>query len=104
MHKVSRWAKPNEEDGKGNLGVGKPKLNYCLPVKVDRGANGGAIVTEQDGDTFTVAPNGSYRNQSRTGRPGALALRPAVDTYARAGSVAHAYYGRGYCHLTWRNN
>lgn len=103
-HKVSRWAKPNEEDGKGNLGVGKPKLNYYLPVKVDRGANGGAIVTEQDGDTFTVAPNGSYRNQSRTGRPGAPASMPAVDTYARAGGVAHAYYGRGYCHLTWWNN
>lgn len=98
---VWRWASPSEEGGKGRLNAKNIK-RYYLPVKVAPAA-GGATLTEQDGDTFTVSAAGAI-TRGQADKVGANAFAAATVAYAKALGVEHAYYGRGYCQLTWWNN
>jgi len=96
-----RWAitmSPVEEVGHG------AKRNYYLPVKVKTLAEGGARVTEQDGDQFTVTAEGKYKAITKGAKQGAAATQKAVTAYKDDDGVEHAYYGRGYVQLTWWSN
>jgi hypothetical protein len=98
--KVSHWVnmKPTEEMGKG---AGR---DYFLPVKVQMQPNGDALVTEQDGDQFTVKPNGSNSPAKRGMTMGSDAAGKSTKAYKDAGGTELAYFGRGYVQLTWWAN
>lgn len=102
-HKVSRWASPVEEGGKGRLNAHDIK-DYYLPVKVVATPDGGAIVTEQDGDTFTISSGGAITRRSAGATHGSNASAPVNNTYRQAAGTELRYYGRGYCQLTWWDN
>ena len=101
--KVSQWGSPIEEGGKGKLNAHNIK-NYYLPVKVEQLPDGRAKVLEQDGDTYTVGTDGKVASQSPHAIVGSNPHKPAVPDYVKASGVEQAYYGRGYCQLTWWNN
>ena len=98
--KVSHWInmKPTDEMGHG---AGR---NYYLPVKVQMQANGDALVTEQDGDQFTVKPNGTNSPASKGMTMGSDPTAKATKAYTGATGSELAYYGRGYVQLTWWAN
>ena len=98
--RVSRWASPIEEGGKGRLNANDIK-GYYLPVKVATTPDGGATVTEQDGDTFTVAATGAITRRSAGAQHGSTATAAMTDTYRQAAGTELRYFGRGYCQLTW---
>jgi hypothetical protein len=110
---------PVDERGKGDLGIAKKgphkgyqrKLPYYLPVKVKRLPDGTARVTEQDGDQFIIASDGSTYRPLSDGTRGSLAVNPrtnvligATETYLKDDGVERRYYGRGYCQITWWNS
>ena len=80
-------------------GLGKG-LGYYEPVKVALQDSGNYLVTEQDGDQFTVSPLGVPPGlaSKKAGAPyqGAHSL-----IYDKAAGTEHSYYGRGYVQLTW---
>ena len=98
--KVSHWInmKPTEEMGHG---AGR---DYFLPVKVQMQANGDALVTEQDGDQFTVKPNGSNTHAKKGMTTGSDAAAKVTKAYTDAGGTELKYFGRGYVQLTWWAN
>jgi hypothetical protein len=98
--KVSHWInmKPTDEMGHG---AGR---DYYLPVKVQMQANGDALVTEQDGDQFTVKPTGTNSPSTKGMTMGSDATAKADKDYTKAGGTELAYYGRGYVQLTWWAN
>jgi len=112
--------RPVEEKGHGKLGKykdkKKPKLfgkwnvkDYFLPVKVQLMAGGEATVTEHDGDQFKVLADGSdFVPLGSSGTRGAVAVNFATqtfnkptETYAKNQGGENAYFGRGYCQVTW---
>lgn len=102
-HNEPRWASPVEEGGKGRLNARDIK-DYYLPVKVASTSDGGAIVTEQDGDTFTVSSAGAITRRSAGASHGSSANAPMKSAYRQAVGAELRYYGRGYCQLTWWDN
>ena len=101
MKDVKLWSvfQPIEESGHG---AGR---DYFRPVKVAAvGAN--VMITEQDGDQFTVMPNGTYTGvRTKRGMPtrGSSATGAVSKVYQEAAGVEHAYFGRGLVQLTWWN-
>ncbi|MGN2249692.1 hypothetical protein ACFWZ1_06380 [Frateuria sp. GZRe14] len=96
-----RWAitlSPVEEVGHG------AHRNYFLPVKVKSIPKGGARVTEQDGDQFTVTAEGTYKAITHGAKQGAAPTQKAVTAYKDDDGDEYAYYGRGYVQLTWWSN
>lgn len=96
-----RWAitmSPVEEVGHG------ANRNYFLPVKVESLPKGGARVTEQDGDQFTVTAEGTYKPITHGAKQGAAPAQKAVTAYKDDDGDEYAYYGRGYVQLTWWSN
>jgi hypothetical protein len=102
-HRVSRWASPVEEGGKGRLNAHDIK-DYYLPVKVAAAADGGATVVEQDGDTFTLSSAGTITRRSGGATHGSRASAAMTGPYRQASGTELRYYGRGYCQLTWWDN
>jgi hypothetical protein len=108
---VVRAAKPGKKTWH-NLPVGtQRKLDYYLPVRVKRLLDGTAMVTEQDGDQFTVSADGSKIRALNGGTHGARAvnlvtnaLNPAAAVYQADGGKELKYYGRGYVQITWWDN
>jgi hypothetical protein len=88
-------------DGEAGKGAGR---DYYLPVKVFRQNDGSALVSEQDGDQWTVNSGGGRRQVQQLGVPnksGAPANSPAHPSYSSAPGTERQYYGRGYVQLTW---
>lgn len=111
--------KPVEEKGHGKLGKykkGKRKgqwnvKDYYLPVKVKMLPDGRASVIESDGEQFTVSADGASYTSAAGAVRGAEAVNPATQAfntanaaYSKDKGVEHAYFGRGYCQLTWWDN
>jgi hypothetical protein len=96
--KVWRNMSPVEESDRGK------GRNYFQPVKVKRLADGTAIVTEHDGDQWTVALSGVSTVVNKNAKRGAAAADPAAAGFTKDDGTEHAYYGRGYVQLTWWNN
>lgn len=94
------WAnmKPVEETGHG---AGR---QYHLPVKVKLLDSGDVLVTEQDGDQFTVQPNGKFSKKVKGAAMGSSASAAATQAYLENDGSEHAYFGRGYVQLTWWSN
>lgn len=90
--------KPVEETGKGK---GRP---YFLPVKQKVLDSGNVLLTEQDGDQFTVLPNGKYSKASPNATRGSSPNAAATKIYLDNDGVEQAYFGRGYVQLTWWDN
>jgi len=103
-HRVSRKVKvwrnftPIEEKGHG-----KGRL-YEKPVKVKALDDGGARVTEWDGNQWQVSPTGVvkelHKNQKRGVEPGVK----RDPRYTADDGDEISYFGRGYVQLTWWNN
>ena len=92
---LTKWS-PAEETG---LGKGR---GYEKAVKVEKLPDGGARVTEQDGDQWTVRANGTYSPTTNKTDLGSNPTRATpVKVYADAAGDEHLYYGRGYTQLTW---
>jgi hypothetical protein len=85
------------------VGHGKGR-RYHEPVKVKLLPGGKARVTEQDGDQFEVAPNGSFRPLTKGARQGTVDGGASSAAYNADDGDEHAYYGRGYVQLTWWSN
>ncbi len=95
---------PAHETGEG---AGR---RYERPVKVLKLPSGKLTITEWNGNAFTVNLNGTFDavvagtvpgdvHPSGTPRP----TRPSA-AYVAAQGTEHAYFGRGYCQLTWWYN
>ena len=96
-----RWLttmSPVEEVGHG------AHRNYFLPVKVEPLPKGGARVTEQDGDQFTVTAEGNYKAITQGARLGTAPTQKATTIYKDDKGSEFEYYGRGYVQLTWWSN
>ncbi len=89
---------PVEEAGHG---AGR---RYHEPVKVAAVPDGGARVTEQDGDQFSVSPTGVVRPLTKKARMGATDGAATAKIYDDDRGDENAYYGRGYVQLTWWSN
>lgn len=98
--------RPVEEGGKGKL-TDKDIKPYFLSVKVAQVSNG-AVITEQDGDTFSVQASGKFTSTKRNSKDkravGSNAFGKATDLYLKAEGVEHWYFGRGLVQLTWWNS
>jgi len=102
--RVYLGGRPVEEAGKGRLSQNNVKP-YYLPVKVDKLPDGSAEITEQDGDVFKVNTSGKITSKSsRRATHGAVYGHHPAQAYVQAAGTEHAYYGRGYCQLTWWDN
>lgn len=102
--RVAQWGDPIEEAGKGKLNA-HTTLPYYLKVKVERLPDGRVKVTEQDGNTFIVGTNGKKASWSPLDAShGSIFGRSPTQTYGRATGSELAYFGRGYCQLTWWDN
>lgn len=99
VKKRKHWVNmgPVEETGHG---AGR---KYHLPVKVES-SGAGARVTEQDGDQFDVAADGTYKSSKKGMAMGSAADGKASQAYKDAKGAELAYYGRGYVQLTWWAN
>lgn len=91
---------PIEEVGKGK---GRA---YFRPVKVKQLDDGSAIVTEQDGDQWSVNTMGKWKahgskNTKRLPAQAPAKLANISPTYTKDDGTPNAYYGRGYQQLTW---
>jgi hypothetical protein len=85
------------------VGHGKGR-RYHEPVKLATLPDGGVRVTEQDGDQFSVSPDGGIRPLTRRAVMGSTDDQPATKTYEDDAGEENAYYGRGYVQLTWWSN
>ena len=85
------------------VGHGKGR-RYHEPVKVATLADGSVRVTEQDGDQFSVSPDGGVRSLTRRAAMGSTDGQQATKTYNDDAGEENAYYGRGYVQLTWWSN
>lgn len=102
--RVAQWGDPVEEAGRGKLNENKI-LPYYLKAKVEQLPDGRARVTEQDGNVFTVGTNGKIAGRSPLNAThGSNASKPATQVYSQAAGRELAYFGRGYCQLTWWDN
>lgn len=104
---TSEWGQPVEEVGKGWLRKGRV-LPYYLPVKVNKLPDGSAMITEQNGDVFTVNTSGSITGSTpKSATHGTdyskYGAHPS-QIYTQAAGTEHAYYGRGYVQITWWDN
>jgi hypothetical protein len=89
---------PTGENGKGK------GLRYHLPVKVARMLDGSALVTEHDGEQWSIKGDGSARPVKASNRQGVRDGTAPAPTYASAQGDEKQYYGRGYVQLTWWSN
>lgn len=98
---VKVWSNlsPIEETNHGPAGK-----RYRPEVKVAENADGSATVTEQDGDVFTVASDGTWKRGNKKAERGSKDGGTAVKAYLDAQGTPHAYFGRGYVQLTWWDN
>lgn len=104
MRRVSQWGDPVEEAGRGKLNDHHILL-YYLKVKVERLPDGRAKLTEQDGNVFIVGTNGKIVDRSPSNAShGSDPSKSPAQTYGNALGTELAYYGRGYCQLTWWDN
>jgi hypothetical protein len=85
------------------VGFGKGR-RYAAAVKVKRSSTGGAIVTEQDGDQWSVTAAGAIKALTKHVKLGTVAGAAAVKTYEDDDGTEQVYYGRGYVQLTWWSN
>jgi hypothetical protein len=102
MRDVRRWEvfNPIEENYRGL------KKDYIKAVKVHKQADGSAIVTEQDGDTFKATstdPKHPYFALN-AGIAGKLSSTTVHPTYTNAEGDEQQYFGRGFVQLTWWYN
>jgi hypothetical protein len=88
---------PNDEVGQGR------GRRYHLEVKVQRLATGGAVVMEQDGDSFTVSATGAIV-VGQPNRRGTDPLQLTTPEYLAFEGSALRFHGRGFVHLTWWDN
>jgi hypothetical protein len=100
--KVWQNMSPVEEVGHGKTAKGTK--DYYLPVKVQQLPNGTAIVTEYDGDQWTVNIAGVRKEVTKGNTVGANPAGPVAPAFAADRSTEHAYFGRGYVQLTWWTN
>lgn len=85
--------------------VGKGKgRRYFEPVKVEKRSDGSALLTEQDGDQWTISTTGVIMPLEKTATRGSTSHGPVSATYVSAPGTELRYYGRGYCQLTWWDN
>jgi hypothetical protein len=98
--KVKVWRNflPIEEKGHG---TGK---DYQRPVKVKALDDGGARVTEWDGDQWLVSPAGATRPLPHNHGRGASADIAARPRYVADDGDERSYFGRGFVQLTWWDN
>jgi hypothetical protein len=61
-------------------------------------------VTEQDGDCFKVGLDGKFRALTKKATTGSAPDVTTSKSYQDAAGNELAYYGRGYCQLTWWYN
>lgn len=102
--RVSQWGDPVEEAGRGKLNEHNI-LPYYLKVKVEQLPDGQARVTEQDGNIFTVGANGKIVGRSPfNAAHGSSSSKPPTQIYSNTTGRELAYFGRGYCQLTWWDN
>ena len=96
---VHKWRvmQPTEEIGHGRHRA------YHEPVKTVLQTDGTILVTEHDGDQFTVNVAGHYKPMGKA-RRGAVDGGPPAKTYLHAKGGEHSYFGRGYVQLTWWDN
>lgn len=85
------------------VGFGKGR-RYHMPVKVLRLPDGSAIVTENDGDQFTVSLEGKAVAVTKRAKMGARDGRAPAKAYTDSPGAPLSYYGRGYVQLTWWAN
>lgn len=99
--KQKRWLmtmSPVDEVGRGK------GRKYHEPVKIRKSDDGGAWVTEQDGDQFSISPLGTVKTQTKKAVMGTIDGGAAVKTYVDDPGHEQAYFGRGYVQLTWWSN
>jgi hypothetical protein len=98
MRHPKLWSvmQPIEEGGRG------ADRDYFLPVKLAKTVTG-ALVTEQDGEQFSVTDTGKVKIASGTA-VGSPASGKVTATYTNAAGAEHAYFGRGLVQLTWWNS
>lgn len=99
MRSVTKWRvmQATEEIGHG---AGR---RYHEPVKVLLD-DSGIVVTEHDGDQWTVNAMGQIRPKTRKPKVGAEDGASAAQIYLDAKGSELSYYGRGYVQLTWWDN
>lgn len=100
VRKKRCWVNMNPVEETGH-GAGR---NYFLPVKVKLLPSGEALVTEQDGDQFTVQKNGNHCAVTARARMGSTSAAPPTRAYQQAEGTPLSYFGRGYVQLTWWAN
>jgi hypothetical protein len=87
------------------LGTALVETSHFIPVKVKRLPDGRARVTEQDGDQYTIAPDGMRpTNVNKDATLGSKAAAPASSAYTSADGDAKSYFGRGFVQLAWWTN
>ncbi|AVT11645.1 glycoside hydrolase [Paracidovorax avenae] len=85
------------------IGHGKGR-QYHEPVKVKLLPDGGARITEQDGDQFSVTAAGDISPLTKGAKMGTKDGGAATKSYDADDGIEQAYYGRGYVQLTWWSN
>ncbi len=85
------------------VGHGKGR-RYHEPVKMAVLDDGSVRVTEQDGDQFSVSPEGVIRALTKGAKMGTADGGAAAQIYDKDPGSENAYYGRGYVQLTWWSN
>ncbi|WP_342165045.1 hypothetical protein [Methylobacterium sp. SD21] len=85
------------------VGHGKGR-RYHEPVKVLPLDNGGAQITEQDGDQFSISKTGVIKKLTQFAKMGSKYGGAHHKAFDEDAGQEHAYFGRGYVQLTWWSN
>ncbi len=85
------------------IGHGRGR-RYHEPVKITLDPSGDVLVTEHDGDQWTVNPLGHIKPKKKKIHVGAKDGAPAAKAYADSKGAEESYYGRGFVQLTWWDN
>ncbi len=85
------------------IGHGRGRA-YHEPVKVGLDPSGDVLVTEHDGDQWTVNPLGHIKAARKHMHVGAKDGASAAKRFTDAKGSEESYYGRGFVQLTWWDN